>query len=97
MSAKTVAEYFQILVDTLLRRRLSDRTPEFGKALEHFLVLETIAAQSYGTALERLNYWRSSSGYEVDLLLNGEIAVKFKSGPIHSSDAKGLVALGEEP
>lgn len=33
----------------------SDKTGEFGKTFEHFLVLETIAAQSYGKALERLN------------------------------------------
>lgn len=129
VSAKTVAEYFQILVDTLLghflepytrtvkrrsvmtakfyyfdtgvpnillRRRLSEKTGEFGKAFEHFLVLETIAAQSYGKALERLNYWRSSNGYEVDLLLNEEIAVEFKSGPIHLSHTKGIMALAEE-
>jgi len=43
-----------------------------------------------------LNYWRSSTGYEVDLLLNEEIAVEFKSGPIHPTDTKGLMALAED-
>jgi len=129
VSAKTVAEYFQILVDTLLghflepytrtikrrsvmtpkfyyfdtgvanvllRRRLSDKTAEFGKAFEHFLVLETLAAQSYTKGIETVRYWRSSSGLEVDLLLNEDTAVEFKSGSIHVADTKGLQALAEE-
>lgn len=129
VSAKTVAEYFQILVDTLLghylepyartvkrrsvrtpkfyffdtgipnillRRRLSEKTGEFGKAFEHLMILEAIAARSYGKGIESLHYWRSSSGYEVDLLINERIAVEFKTGPIHSVDCKGLQALAED-
>ncbi len=129
VSAKTVAEYFQILVDTLLghflepftrttkrrsvmtpkfyyfdvgvanillRRRLSEKTAEFGKAFEHFVVLETLAAQSYGRGIETLHYWRSSTGFEVDLLINQDIAVAIKSGRVQASDSKGLQALAEE-
>lgn len=126
VSAKTVAEYFQILVDTLLghllepftrtvkrrsvmtpkfyyfdtgvanillRRRLSEKTAEFGKAFEHFLVLETLAAQSYGKGIDRVNYWRSSSGLEVDLLINEDTAVEFKSGSIHLRTPKACRPL----
>ena len=126
---KTVAEYYQILEDTLLGyflepwkkskkrqsiqtrkfyffdcgiphillgRRLSEKTHDFGKSFEHFLILETIAAMFYEKKIEKIHYWRSTSGYEVDLIINEEIGVEFKSGRIHPSDAKGLLALEED-
>jgi uncharacterized protein len=129
VSAKTVAEYYQILKDTLLgfilepytrtrkRRALktgkfyyfdcgvsnallgrvvSPKTPEYGKVFEQFLVLETIHASFYEAGIERVQYWRSASGIEVDLLINEHTAVEFKSGSVHDRDAHGLLALGEE-
>jgi predicted AAA+ superfamily ATPase len=57
---------------------------------------QSSAAQSYGKRIDTLNYWRSSSGFEVDLLINQETAVEFKSGGIHPADAKGILALGED-
>jgi uncharacterized protein len=129
VSAKTVAEYYQILDDTLLgyflepytktkRRRsvqsskfylfdcgvtntlldrsISPKTPEYGKSFEQFLVLETFAAGFYYRNIDRLNFWRSSNGQEVDLLINEHIAVEFKSGRVHPTDAKGILALSEE-
>lgn len=82
--------------NALLGRRLAAGTPEYGKAFEHLLVLETIAARFYGRRIEEVAYWRSASGYEVDLLLDGRIAVEFKAGRVHDSDCGGLTALGEE-
>ena len=129
VSAKTVAEYYQILEDTLLGfhlepftrtskrraiqtrkfyyfdcgvsnallgRKLAAKTPEFGKVFEQFLVLETIYASFYDRAVERVQFWRSSSGLEVDLLINEDTAVEFKSGRVHESDGRGIQALGEE-
>jgi predicted AAA+ superfamily ATPase len=129
VSAKTVAEYYQILEDTLLGfflepftktrkrratqtrkfyyfdcgvsntllgRRLSPRTPEFGKVFEQWLVLEAFHAAFYERRIEHIQFWRSSGGLEVDLLLNESTAVEFKSGRVHDADAQGILALAED-
>jgi len=82
--------------NTILGRTLSPKTPEFGKAFEHFLFLETVAAMRYDGRIVKLNYWRSASGYEVDLLINEHTAVEFKTGPIHIQDTRPILALQEE-
>jgi predicted AAA+ superfamily ATPase len=84
------------LPNSLLGRRLSPRTPEFGKSFEQFLVLETIAAMFYDRTINGVTYWRSASGFEVDLLIDTHTAVEFKSGNVHEQDCAGLLALGEE-
>jgi len=129
VSAKTVAEYYQILEDTLLGfhlepftatakrratqtrkfyyfdcgvantllgREVSPKTPEFGKIFEQFLVLESIYARFYEKSIDRLRFWRSSSGLEVDLLIDDHTAVEFKSGRVHDTDGRGILALSEE-
>ena len=84
------------LPNTILERTLSPKTPEFGKAFEHYLLLETIAAMRYGKRISKLQYWRSASGFEVDLIINEHTAVEFKTGSIHIQDTKSLLALDEE-
>jgi uncharacterized protein len=84
------------ITNTLLGRKISQKTPEFGKSFEHFLVLETLAAKFYEKNIEKIEFWRSSSGIEVDLLLNGDTAVEFKSGTTNEHDAKGIIALEED-
>jgi len=129
VASKTIKEYYQILIDTLLgytleaftrtrKRRtitapkfyffdcaipntilgriLSPKTPEFGKAFEHYMILETIAAMCYDELISKLNYWRSSSGFEVDLLIDEQTAIEFKTGRVHIQDSKGLLALKDE-
>ena len=82
--------------NTLLGRRLPPKTPEYGRAFEQFLVLEAIAARDYEGKCERLSYWRSASGYEVDLLIDDHTACEFKTGTISWRDAAGILAFGEE-
>ena len=129
VALKTVREYFQILVDTLLGhflepwtksrkrrailmpkfyffdcgvpntllgRRLSPKTPEFGKAFEQMMVLEAMAARDYEGKLDRLTYWRSASGFEVDLLIDSHTACEFKTGTVSMRDAAGILALAED-
>jgi len=84
------------LPNTILERTLSPKTPEFGKAFEHFLILETIAAMHYGSRISKLHYWRSASGFEVDLIINEHTAVEFKTGSIHIQDTRPLMTLNEE-
>ena len=115
VNSKTVKEYYQILVDTLLgtmikpfkkrqnrqvitraskfylfdvgiagaitKRYLLEKKGElFGKAFEHFILMEIIAYNSYKELSFEINFWRTKSGLEVDFILGGgEVAIEVKS------------------
>lgn len=130
IDSKTVKEYYQILVDTLLavrvepfkkrqsrqvimkaskyymfdvgiagymtKRRLTEmKGSEFGRAFEHFLLMEIIAYRSYTNKDFTVNFWRTKSGLEVDFVLGmGEIAIEAKgSAKIDGKDMNGLKAF----
>jgi len=130
VDSKTVKEYYQILVDTLLavrvepfkkrqsrqvitkaakyymfdvgvagyltKRHLTEqRGAEFGKAFEHFLLMEMIAYRSYAGKDFVINFWRTKSGLEVDFVLGiGEVAIEIKgAGRIDKKDMNGLDAF----
>lgn len=132
VDSKTVKEYYQILIDTLLavriepfktkqsrqvitksvkyylfdvgvagsltKRSLSEeRGVEFGKAFEHFLLMEIFAYRSYKGCDFRVNFWRTKTGLEVDCILgDGEIAIEIKSSNrIDTRDLNGLTAFME--
>ena len=114
VDSKTVKEYYQILIDTLLavriepyktrqsrnvitkaskyymfdvgvagymtKRHLAEpRGAEFGKAFEHFLLMEMVAYKSYSKKDFLINFWRTKSGIEVDFVLGqGEVAIEVK-------------------
>ena len=114
VTSKTVKEYYQILVDTLLgtfvlpfkkrqERQVISKAPKFylfdpgvagaiikrtveeekgelfGNAFEHFIYLEMLAHSSYHEIDYSINFWRTKSGQEVDLILgDGEVAVEVK-------------------
>jgi len=133
VDAKTVKEYYQILVDTLLgtmiepykrrqerqvitkagkfylfdvgvagaitRRHIAhERGEEFGKALEHFIVMEILAHRSYKDLGYDVNFWRLKSGLEVDFVLGrGEVAIEVKGGSrIDNADLRPLKAFIQE-
>ncbi|MBU1147596.1 MAG: AAA family ATPase [Candidatus Omnitrophica bacterium] len=133
VDAKTVREYYQILVDTLLaimldpfkrrqsrqvitstpkcylfdvgvagiltKRILEDKKGEgFGRAFEHFILMEINAYNSYSDSNFDINFWRTKSGLEVDFVLGrGEIAIEVKgSSRIDNRDLKSLKAFIEE-
>ena len=134
VDAKTVREYFQILVDTLLgvfvepfaRRRsraVLIRTPrfylfdvglagcqagrrierlagpEFGRALEHFILMELLAYRSYREQDYPIRFWRTKTGLECDFVLGreGEVAVEVKGKTnVQARDLTGLRAYREE-
>jgi predicted AAA+ superfamily ATPase len=133
VDAKTVKEYYQILVDTLLgtmiepyKRRQErqvitkagkfylfdvgvagaitqrhipqERGEQFGKALEHFILMEILAHRSYRELNYDVNFWRAKSGMEVDFVLGqGEIAIEVKgSSRIENTDLRPLKAFIEE-
>ena len=127
VDAKTVKEYYQILVDTLLgnmiepykkrqerqviikagkfylfdvgvagiiiKRRLEEeRGEQFGRALEHFILMEIMAHRSYREIDYSVNFWRTKSGLEVDFILgSGEIAIEVKGA--HRVDSAGMRPL----
>ncbi|MBI5418292.1 ATP-binding protein [Candidatus Poribacteria bacterium] len=132
VDSKTVKEYYQILVDTLIAMRVEpfkkrqsrqvitkapkyylfdvgvagyitrrylteERGTEFGKAFEHFLLMELVAYRSYTNKDFQINFWRTKSGLEVDFIIgDGELAIEIKSANnIDSKDLNGLWAFME--
>ncbi len=78
--------------------RIEHGTVEFGQAFEHFLIEEVRAYLSYSEKHLPLTFWRTSTGYEVDLIVgNLELALEFSSSRLVSPEkTKGLRALREE-
>lgn len=80
------------------RNELHENSKEFGDALEaliHHELRSYINYQLEGRG--SLHYWRSESKFEVDFILNEEIAVEVKSAKVIGKDhLKGLRALKEE-
>ncbi|MBI4042905.1 MAG: ATP-binding protein [Deltaproteobacteria bacterium] len=75
---------------------LDERSPSFGPAFEHYLFHEL---QAYCDYKQRgpLHYWRSTSGYEVDFILDDEIAIEIKAKKsVATRDLAGLRAIAEE-
>ena len=69
----------------------------FGKAFEQFILLEVKAFLSYATKNIKMCYWRSTSRFEVDLVLGNQWAIEIKSSAsIQNKHLKGLRALKEE-
>ncbi|WP_457575820.1 ATP-binding protein [Desulfomarina sp.] len=69
----------------------------FGKAFEHFIILEIRAFLSYSRKKAEMYYWRSRSRFEVDLILDNTWAIEIKSATsIQDKHLKGLRALKEE-
>lgn len=70
---------------------------DFGEFFEHFIFAELKAYLDYVHPVKKLTYWRSASGFEVDFLIDGKIAIEVKSSDnITHKHLKGLCALKEE-
>lgn len=92
--------YFDVGVANYLlgRRSLKRGTDEFGHAFEHLVIQEIIAYLGYSGSDEKLTYWRTYTGLEVDAVLgDAKVAVEIKSvEEIKTKHRKGLKAFGEE-
>ena len=64
----------------ITKRHLEEtRGEQFGKAFEHFVFTELVAHASYSDLHYDINFWRTKSGLEVDLILgSGEVAIEVK-------------------
>jgi len=133
VDAKTVKEYYQILIDTLLgvliepfKRRQErqvitkagkfylfdvgvagaitrrdipeERGEQFGKAFEHFILMEIMAHRSYTELGYEVNFWRTKAGQEVDFILGrGQVALEVKgSSRIDNAGLRHLKAFIQE-
>ncbi|MCG2755457.1 MAG: ATP-binding protein, partial [Desulfobacteraceae bacterium] len=133
VDSKTVKEYYQILVDTLLgtmiepfkrrqnrqviskaakfylfdvgvagtltKRHIEEEKGElFGKAFEHFILMEIAAYNSYNEIDYKINFWRTKSGLEVDFVLGGgDVAIEVKGATlIEKRDLQPMNAFIEE-
>ncbi|MCX5699920.1 MAG: AAA family ATPase [Candidatus Omnitrophica bacterium] len=127
VDSKTVKEYYQILIDTLLairvepfkkrqsrqvitkaskyymfdvgvagyltkRHLVEEKGAEFGRAFEHFLLMEMTAYRSYAGKDFAINFWRTKSGVEVDFVLGmGKVAIEIKGASrVDKKDTNGL-------
>ena len=91
--------FFDIGVTNSLanRGRIMEASELFGKAFEHFIVLEVRAFLSYARKNVKMCYWRSTSRFEVDLILGNRWAIEIKSSTsIQDKHLKGIRALKEE-
>ncbi|MEW6246407.1 MAG: AAA family ATPase [Nitrospirota bacterium] len=84
------------VVATLQGRRFRPGTPEFGEALETYIMHELTSYSDYVSG-EPLRYWRSTSGFEVDFIIGDHTAVEVKArANLAPQDLKSLAALAEE-
>jgi predicted AAA+ superfamily ATPase len=99
--AITRQKYF--LFDIGVRNILCDvhavslKTDSFGRTFEHFVLMETRAYRAYHRKKFQMQYWRSTSQFEVDLVIDGQVAIEIKATDhVMDKHLKGLRALKEE-
>ncbi|MBN2319137.1 MAG: ATP-binding protein [Acidobacteria bacterium] len=91
--------FFDIGVTNSLANRgeILEDSELFGKAFEHFILLEIRAYLSYTRKNHKMHYWRSTSRFEVDLVLDNCWAIEIKgTKSVQDKHLKGIRALKEE-
>lgn len=92
--------YFDVGIVNYLAKRyeLVPGSVDFGHAFEHLMIQELIAYLGYTDSPDTLSYWRTTSGYEVDVILgDAKVAIEIKSSEeVQSRHLKGLKAFSEE-
>jgi predicted AAA+ superfamily ATPase len=90
---------FDVGVTRMLRRLppMGTESADFGEFFEQYIFMELKAWIDYRKPGTRLAYWRSLSGFEVDFVLDDEVAIEVKSATIaQERHLAGLRALREE-
>jgi predicted AAA+ superfamily ATPase len=81
------------------KRHISEERGElFGKAFEHFVLMELTAHSSYSEIDYPISFWRTKSGLEVDFILgSGEVAIEVKgTSRVEDRDLRALSAFHDE-
>ena len=70
----------------------------FGRAFEHFILMELWAHRAYTEKDYSIRFWRTKSGLEVDFVLgDGDVALEVKGASrVDNSALKGIKAFTEE-
>jgi len=91
---------FDVGVAGVLSGRRIDRPagPDFGRALEHFILMELLAYRSYRERDFPIRYWRTKTGLEVDFVAgrNAEVAIEVKGARVRPDDLKGIRSFVDE-
>jgi len=84
------------IVSVLQGRPFRPGTPEFGEAFETCLMHELVCYRDYVSG-EPVNYWRSTTGFEVDFIIGDHTAIEVKAKKnVSPQDLRSLKALAEE-
>src|SRR5690606_3377507 len=76
---------------------VKEKSKDFGDAFEHYIWHELRTYIDYVLPGTPLNYWRSTSNFEVDFILADRSAIEVKAKKnVGERDLKGLRALAEE-
>lgn len=80
------------------RKAMQPGSDDFGHAFEHLIIQELVAWLGYHRSDEKLSYWRTANGYEVDAVIGeARLAIEIKScREVMSRHLKGLKAFSEE-
>lgn len=83
---------------TISGTKVLDRNSNlYGNSFEQFIVMEIRAYLNYRRIKDPMTFWRSTHGYEVDILVGDHTAIEVKATRKTSvKDFKGLKALAEE-
>ncbi len=83
------------LANYLARRRPVAGSTDFGKAFEHWILMEIRAYQAYNEPDLPVSFWRTSTGREVDFILGEmDVAIEVKGASrVHRGDLRSLEAL----
>jgi len=86
------------ITNYLARRAPQPGTPEFGKSFAHYILMELVAFRSYRAPDMEIRYWRTSTGREVDFIVNDkEFAIEVKPSPrVPDAKIRDLTALAED-
>lgn len=82
----------------LNNHNISEKTPAYGKAFEHYIYTEIFAHKRYSGKDYPIAFWRTATQLEVDFILGDhEVAIEVKSGNnIQNKHLKGLKSFSEE-
>lgn len=87
-----------MVADLAHRGRVEPGSELYGKALEHFILLELSAHAQYTELFYPIAYWRTASQFEVDFILGDAVAaIEVKAADsVSDKHLTGLRAFKEE-
>lgn len=91
---------FDVGVAGFLTKRMiqEERGEDFGRAFEHFILMELVAYRAYQNREFEIHFWRTKSGLEVDFLLgDAQVAIEVKGASrVDRKDLNSLSAFTDE-